>query len=390
MGKKNSNQISKNNRSTKPLRNSLKTNSKVQRLKVTRRNPKAKRDFKSKPKTIKHSKIQSKAITKKKGTKIETEEEHIDLLENDNKLFQDSGYYYVRKDEELVDEKDEDWNKEESEEKLVNLHDLLTGKMNELDDSELDPRAIENFRELGKILNQWTSGKLPKLFHVLPALEQWRDYIVFTRPQNWTPHAMFEAVSLFTSNLNNTLIEIFYKEFLVPYIRLNIKRHSKLNVYLYNGLKKALFKTAGFFKGIIFPLAETLTAKEANIIGSILKKCSIPSAHSASAIMKLFDLNGLERISHGHFFFIKLLLSKKYALPTPVKAGIINFLVKFVEHNSNRSQLPVIFHQVLLIFAQTYKFDLTEEERKNVKSICTKFNHPIISPLVIKEVDYKK
>ena len=38
----------------------------------------------------------------------------------------------------------------------------------------------------------------------------------------------------------------------------------KLNIYLYNALKKAIYKPAGFFKGVIFPMAENLSTKEAN------------------------------------------------------------------------------------------------------------------------------
>ena len=47
-------------------------------------------------------------------------------------------------------------------------------------------------------------------------------------------------------------------------------------------LKKALFKPAAFFKGILLPLAESgnCTLREATIVSSILAKCSIPMLHS--------------------------------------------------------------------------------------------------------------
>ncbi|MFO0515248.1 MAG: hypothetical protein ACK5YA_00175, partial [bacterium] len=216
-------------------------------------------------------------------------------------------------------------------------------------------------------------------------------YIVFTNPLSWTPHSMYEAVCMFSSNLNSTLVEGFYRDFFVPHIRLNIKKFGKLNIYLYKALKKSIFKPAGFFKGIIFPMAENLTAKEANIIGSILKKCSIPIAHSASAIMKLLELNGFDRISNGHFLFVKLLLSKKYALPTPVKNGVVNYIAKLSEkYNFKNKQYPVIFHQLLLIFVQTYKFDFNDEERKVLLNMCSNIKHHMITPLVIREINYKK
>ncbi len=37
-------------------------------------------------------------------------------------------------------------------------------------------------------------------------------------------------------------------------------------------VQKALFKPAGFFKGLIFPLSKDASIKEATIIGSILQK----------------------------------------------------------------------------------------------------------------------
>lgn len=400
MGKKN-NSKGNDNGNSKITRNKLASKRKIvsNKLKVNkivRRNPNNKRDYKSKPKTLKYSNIK----TKKEKTNIEEEDNCIEYHENDNKLFQDNGFYSVKKDEELVN--NNEWNNE-NEENSVNLFNLLTDKMNVTEDTEIDPRAKEGFQELGKILSTWTSGKLPKLFGILPSLEQWREYIIFTNPKMWTPHAMYEAVYLFSSNMNNTLVEQFYNEFFVPALRENIKKHDKLNVYLYNALKRSLFKPVGFFKGIIFPLAENLTLKEANIIGSILKKCSIPIAHSANAIMKLVEHNGINRVSQGHFFFIKLLLSKKYALPMIVKDSIIKFLNELSSNiaktkskniskniNDNYSVLPVCFHQVLLSICQYYKFDLTEKDKEIIKGICKSYPHHIITDLVYKELSTKK
>lgn len=390
---------SDNNSNSKVTRNKLANkrkldSNKLKVRKIVRRNPNSKRDFKSKPKTLKYSNIK----TKKEKTNIEEEDNRIEYHENDNKLFNDTGFYSVKKEEELVS--NNEWSNE-ADENAVNLFNLLNEKMNVADDSEIDPRAVEGFQELGKILSTWTSGKLPKLFGVLPNLEQWKEYIRFTNPKMWTPHAMYEAVYLFSSNFNNTLVEQFYKEFFVPALRENIKKHEKLNVYLYNALKRSLFKPVGFFKGIIFPLAENLTIKEANIVGSILKKCSIPIAHSANAIMKLVEHNGLNRVSQGHFFFIKLLLSKKYALPMIVKDSIVKFLdelsaniakskINSKNFNENNSILPVCFHQVLLSVCQYYKFDLNDKDKEIIKQICRSYPHHIITNLVYKELATKK
>jgi essential nuclear protein 1 len=54
-------------------------------------------------------------------------------------------------------------------------------------------------------------------------------------------------------------------------------------------LKKALYKPAGFFKGILLPLCDNggCSLQTANIVGSILSKCSIPINHSAVALLKV-------------------------------------------------------------------------------------------------------
>ena len=396
MGKKESikTKINSGNKEFKTHGQKAKASIKINRLQPRRNKTKVfkrKTDYTSKPKTLKHSSKIIKSNKPKKALNIKEEEDQIYLIENENKLLQDQGFYSIKKEEELVNQDADEWHDDIDEDKLVNLHDLITNQMNDLE-SGFDEKTIKGFTDLGDILNKYTSGKLPKLFGVLPTLEDWKDLIGYTKPYSWSPHAMFEGTCIFASNLNNTLVEDFYKLYLVPYIRANIRKFGKLNIYLYNALKKAIYKPAGFFKGVIFPMAENLSTKEANIIGSILQKCSIPIAHSSSAIMRLCELNGLNRISHGHFFFIKLLLSKKYALPTQVKSGIINFLVKISQNKSlsNNGSFPVIYHQLLLTLCQIYKFDLSSVEKEEIRKLCNQFTHKAITEHILKEVDFKK
>lgn len=42
-------------------------------------------------------------------------------------------------------------------------------------------------------------------------------------------------------------------------MRDEIHESKKLNVHLYNSIKKSLYKPAAFFKGFLFPLAEVHT-----------------------------------------------------------------------------------------------------------------------------------
>lgn len=101
----------------------------------------------------------------------------------------------------------------------------------------------------------------------------------------------------------------FYYSVLFPSIRRDISKNKRLNFHYYMSLKKAIFKPAAFFKGILFPLVQDeCTTREAVIIASVLAKVSIPVEHSAVALMKLVEMpyNGIASI------FIKTLLNKKY------------------------------------------------------------------------------
>ena len=73
-----------------------------------------------------------------------------------------------------------------------------------------------------------------------------------TKPEQWTSHAMLQAVHIFASNFDPLRAEEFYRNCLVPSVRRDLARSKKLNCHLYDALKKALYKTNAWFKGILF------------------------------------------------------------------------------------------------------------------------------------------
>ena len=108
-------------------------------------------------------------------------------------------------------------------------------------------------------------------------------------------------------------------------------------------LKKAVFKPGAFFKGIILPLAEDATSREAIIIGSILAKVSIPILHASAALIKLTDYD----YQIGSGFFIKVLIGKRYALPTKALDILVDFFCKFGipdEDSETVNEMPVMWH----------------------------------------------
>jgi essential nuclear protein 1 len=342
---------------------------------------------KQKPRRIKKTHIKHKSIiTSKRKTKKEIKpkkenkplkklEEEIDEIENENELFDAEGYYNCEDNDNI-----DDWDGVGSQ----NLNDILLNKMSEVSEKKLDPRVVEAFSICAGILKTWTSGNLPKVFNIIPSTENWEELIELTRPLEWTPQAMYEGTVMFCSNLNAALAERYYKNYLLPAIREDIRKHKKLNIHYYKCLKKAIFKPSAFFKGLIIPLSKDCNSKEAAIIGSILKKCSIPVIHSSACIMRFIQE---KEFCNGSLFFMKILLLKKYALPTQVKSALVNYFYNFI---NSSVKLPVLWHQTLLIFIQIYKFDLTDDERNKIKVLINKQNHHLITEDIIRELNFKK
>jgi essential nuclear protein 1 len=359
---------------------------KLQNVRITKtkrfdKNKKGKFNFRNNRKNIRSVKSERKANKDKiKKSNLQKHEEEIQEIENENELFYNTEGY-----EEVNEEEWGDVDATSHSTNTMTLSNLLLQKMNEVEEKKLDPRIEHTYRLLGDILQKYTSGRLPKAFNILPVTENWEDLIELTQPNNWSPQAMYEGTVMFCSNLNAMLAEKFYAKVLLPAVRSDIKKNGKLNIHFYKCLKKAIFKPSAFFKGIIIPLSDSTSAKEASIIGSIVKKCSIPVTHSSACIMKLIDKCS-NKLSMGALFFMKMLLLKKYALPTPVKEALVKFFVKF---NDYTTVLPVLWHQTLLIFVQIYKLDLTDEEKGNLKLLVNKQNHHLITEDIVRELNYK-
>ncbi|XP_020497797.1 bystin [Labrus bergylta] len=246
---------------------------------------------------------------------------------------------------------------------------------------QLDPRVVEVYKGVAKVLSRYRSGKLPKAFKIVPALSNWEQVLYLTEPETWTAAAMYQATRIFSSNLKERMAQRFYNLVLLPRVRDDIAEYKRLNFHLYSALKKALFKPGAWFKGILIPLCEsgTCTLREAIIIGSILTKCSIPVLHSSAAMLKLAEMeyNGANSI------FLRLMLDKKYALPFRVLDALV---AHFLSFRSEKRVLPVLWHQSLLTMAQRYKADLASEQKTSLLELLKIQTHPQISAEIRREL----
>lgn len=247
--------------------------------------------------------------------------------------------------------------------------------------SRFDPKIVEVYTGVGKILQRYTSGKLPKAFKVIPSLSYWEDILWLTSPDKWSPHAMRAATRLFASNLNPKMAQRFFNIFLLEHVRQDIRENKRLNFHLYMALKKALYKPQAFFKGIVIPLCEgqNCTLREAAIIGSVLSKVSVPVIHSAATLMKLASMS----YSGGNSMFIRVLLNKKYSLPTRV---IVELGKHFLKFTSDARTLPVLWHQSLLTFTQRYKNDIPKAQKEGMKALLKAHFHHQITPEIRREL----
>jgi hypothetical protein len=73
---------------------------------------------------------------------------------------------------------------------------------------DLDPKVVEVYKAVGDILSRYTSGKVPKALKIIPSLSNWEDVLYLTAPDNWTPHACYEATKIFVSNLNQKMVRL--------------------------------------------------------------------------------------------------------------------------------------------------------------------------------------
>ena len=69
------------------------------------------------------------------------------------------------------------------------------------------------------------------------------------------------GTKIFASNMNAAMAQRFYGLVLLPRVRADIQEAKRLNYHLYQALRKAIYKPAAFFKGIILPLCEGAAEK---------------------------------------------------------------------------------------------------------------------------------
>ncbi|KAJ6035315.1 hypothetical protein N7460_009490 [Penicillium canescens] len=270
---------------------------------------------------------------------------------------------------------------------------------------QIPAKAIEVYEKVAMILRRYKSGPLPKPFKILPSVPNWQTLLEITEPADWTGNAVYAGTRIFISSKPHVAQE-FINMVLLERTRSEIHETRKLNVHTYNALRKALYKPACFFKGLLFPLVAsgTCTLREAHIVSSVIARVSVPVLHSAAALLRMCDLAAEQSMtsleSTGAVnMFIRVFLEKKYALPYKVIDAVVFHFMRFraVDPseamndgpnglNSKGYKLPVLWHQSLLVFAQRYRNDITEDQREALLDLLLVRGHKDIGPEVRREL----
>ncbi|KAJ0415553.1 Bystin-domain-containing protein [Aspergillus carlsbadensis] len=269
---------------------------------------------------------------------------------------------------------------------------------------QIPAKAIEVYEKVGMILSRYKSGPLPKPFKILPTVSNWQTLLSITRPESWTANAVYAGTRIFISH-KPIVAQEFISTVLLERVREEIFETKKLNVHTYNAMKKALYKPACFFKGLLFPLVSsgTCTLREAHIVSSVIARVSIPVLHSAAALLRMCDLAAEQSMksleSTGAVnVFIRIFLEKKYALPYKVIDALVFHFLRFraadpedsmtdgPSRDAKAYKLPVLWHQSLLVFAQRYRNDITEDQREALLDLLLVRGHKDIGPEVRREL----
>jgi len=87
--------------------------------------------------------------------------------------------------------------------------------------------------------------------------------------------------------------------------------------------------------------------------------------------------------SGANGIFIRVLINKKYNLPISV---IDALSAHFLGFRSERRNLPVLWHQSLLAFAQRYKQSITAEHKAELKQLLKQHFHSSITKEIRREL----
>ena len=303
------------------------------------------------------------------------------------------------------------------------------------------PAQTYNNVRVGQLLRSYRAGPLPKPFKIIPSLPAWARILALTAPEQWSPQAAHAATRIFISNMKPPQARVFLEGVVLGLVRADLEQPStrkdtrKLSPHLYEALKRALYKPAAFFKGIVFPLLDVSAARifpfpwfsrclgaslgltdcasgrvhaqggRYHRVGACQSKsatspffgCAHPSRGDGVLWYALYSYPTLSHLTRTRArfrarasigptsLFIRILLDKKHALPYKVLDALVFHFIR-LSNTHAPGTLPVLWHQSLLVLCQRYAAHLAPEQKDALRDVVRKHTHAQITPEVRREL----
>ncbi|KAJ1465913.1 bystin-like protein [Baffinella frigidus] len=227
-------------------------------------------------------------------------------------------------------------------------------------------KIIKILERTGLILKIYKSGKLPKIMKIIPIFKNFEEILWFTRPDTWSPQALFVITRLFLATLKPFQLERFLTMILIPRFQESIfLGKKKLSIHIFMALKIASKYPRSFFSFVITPLLkkQNCTIKESIILSAIISKMSFPLEVISSFLSHFLNKN----FSKTKFIILNSILNKNYLLPVRIIDMILDFFVQ------NDFSKDVSFSQkCFLSFLRNYSCFISKEDRYKVRKKFSK------------------
>jgi essential nuclear protein 1 len=221
-------------------------------------------------------------------------------------------------------------------------------------------KIIKILERTGLILKIYKSGKLPKIMKIIPIFKNFEEILWFTRPDTWTPQALFVITRLFLAILKPFQMERFLAMILIPRFQEGIfLGKKKLSIHIFMALKIASKYSKNFFSFVIKPLLkkQNCTLKESIILSALISKMSFPLeviSHFLSHFLK-------KNFSRQKFIILNSILNKNYLLPVRIIDLILDFFIQ-----NDFSKFISFSQKCFLLFLRNYSSFFSKEDNYKI------------------------
>jgi len=205
---------------------------------------------------------------------------------------------------------------------MTNNHHYILKNLNHKD--VLKSKMVRLLKRTGSMLKIYRSGKIPKSIKIISVLKNFEEIIWFTRPDTWSPHALYAVTKLFLKNLRPLQLERFLTMVFIPRLQENIfQKNKKVSVHIFMTLKMISKFPKIFFSLIILPTTESLnfTTREAILFSILISKISVPR-EIVSTFLSIFLR---QNFTNEKLILLNSILNKNFLLPIRMIDMLVDF-----------------------------------------------------------------